>query len=68
LQERIFEKLFTEAEVANLTPKDMDAYEESLKVYRDNYSILETAKREGRQEGIQEGKKEGIQEGIQEVF
>lgn len=40
LPERIFEKLFTEAEIANLTPKDMDTYEESLKIYRDNYAVL----------------------------
>ena len=33
----------------------MKAYEESLKVYRDNYSVIETAKREGRQEGVLEG-------------
>lgn len=46
LQERIFEKLFSEAEIAKLKPEDMKAYEESLKVYRDNYSIIETAKKE----------------------
>lgn len=43
LQENIFEKLFNEAEIAKLTPEDMKAYEESLKTYRDNYSVIETA-------------------------
>ena len=58
LQEKVFEKLFSEAEIAKLKPEDMKAYEESLKVYRDNYSMIETAKNEGRQEGRQEGKNE----------
>ncbi len=53
LQEKIFEKLFSEAELAKLTPDEMRTYEESLKVYRDNYSVIETAKIEGRQEGRQ---------------
>ena len=47
LQEKVFEKLFNEAELAKLTPEEMRTYEESLKVYRDNYSVIETAKREG---------------------
>ena len=34
----------------------MQAYEESLKVYWDNYSVLETAKQEGREAGINEEK------------
>lgn len=55
LQEKVFEKLFSEAEIAKLNPEDMKAYEESLKTYRDNYSVIETAKREGKQEGKSEG-------------
>ncbi|MEK6481962.1 Rpn family recombination-promoting nuclease/putative transposase [Catalinimonas sp. 4WD22] len=47
LQEKVFEKLFNEAEIAKLKPEDMKAYEESLKVYRDNYSVIETGKKEG---------------------
>ena len=43
IQEKIFDKLFNEAEIAKLTPEDMKAYEESLKVYRDSYSVIETA-------------------------
>lgn len=34
----------------------MRTYEESLKVYRDNYSFIETAKYEGRQKGWQEAR------------
>ncbi len=67
LQEKVFEKLFNEAEVAQLTPEDMRTYEESLKVYRDNYSILETMKREGRQEGKIEGASERTMEIAREM-
>ena len=40
LQEKVFERLFNEAEIAKLRPEYMKAYEESLKVYRDNHSII----------------------------
>ena len=41
LQERIFKKLFSAAEVANYTPEEMNAYEESLKTLRDNYATAQ---------------------------
>ena len=50
LQEKISEKLFNRAEVAKLNPEAMRTYDESLKVYRDNYSVIQTAKHEGREE------------------
>jgi predicted transposase/invertase (TIGR01784 family) len=59
LQEKVFEKVFSEAEVANLNPEEMKAYEESLKIYRDNYSIIETAKKEGKLEVAKAMKKYG---------
>jgi predicted transposase/invertase (TIGR01784 family) len=51
LQEKVFEKLFSEAEIAKLNPNEMKAYEESLKTYRDQYSVIESAKKEGILEG-----------------
>jgi predicted transposase/invertase (TIGR01784 family) len=60
LQEKVFKKLFAQAEIAQLTPEDMRTYEESLKTYWDNYSILETAKQEARREIAQELKKNGV--------
>lgn len=59
LQEKIFKKLFEQAEIAQLTPEEMKTYEKSLKVHRDNYSILETAKRERELEIAKELKKLG---------
>lgn len=43
LQERIFTKLFEAAEIAKFTKKEYDAYEDSLKTYRDWYSTIHTA-------------------------
>ncbi len=51
LQNKIFKKLFKEAETANLNPEDMKAYEESLKEHWDEYSILKSKKEEGIEEG-----------------
>jgi predicted transposase/invertase (TIGR01784 family) len=59
LQEKVFERLFNEAEVAKLKPEDMKAYEESLKVYRDNFSIIETAVNKKTIEIAREMKKDG---------
>nr|WP_068891098.1 hypothetical protein [Pedobacter panaciterrae] len=38
------------AEVSNLNPDEMAAYEASLKIARDNYSHDETVRKEGRLE------------------
>ncbi|MEM9675306.1 MAG: Rpn family recombination-promoting nuclease/putative transposase [Cyclobacteriaceae bacterium] len=56
LQERVFKKLFEEAEIAKLNPEDMQTYQESLKAYRDNKNTMdyaiETAREEARKEAI----------------
>ena len=33
------------------SPKKMSTCDESLKMYRDNFSVIETARHEGRQAG-----------------
>jgi predicted transposase/invertase (TIGR01784 family) len=63
LQEKIFKKLFQQAEIAQLTPEEMRTYEESLKTYWDNYSVLETAKKQGKEEGRREIARELKKEG-----
>ena len=50
IQGKIFEKLFGEAELAKLKPKDKEAYEESLKVYRDLKAVTDTAYEDGYRE------------------
>lgn len=67
LQERIFRKVFTIAEVSNLNeeetvrpggePRAMKTYEASLKDKRDWKNALDTALEEGREKGMKEGMK-----------
>jgi predicted transposase/invertase (TIGR01784 family) len=64
LQDKIFKKLFKVAELAKLTPEEMRTYEESLKVYRDNYSVIETAKKEGASEKAMEIARELKRNGV----
>ncbi|MCR5819406.1 MAG: Rpn family recombination-promoting nuclease/putative transposase [Bacteroidaceae bacterium] len=56
LQERIFTKLFEQAEIARFTPQDAREYEESVKIYRDLTNVVNTAERKGRAEGRAEEK------------
>jgi predicted transposase/invertase (TIGR01784 family) len=63
LQERIFEKACRIAEIAKMTKAEMAEYENSLKVYRDWYSTITTARAEGKAEGKAEGLAEGIEKG-----
>ena len=58
LQERVFRRLFSEAEIYALPQMERAAYEQSLKVMRDNYSVEETKRKEGLEEGRVEGMKE----------
>ncbi len=37
--------------IAKLNPEEMRTCDESQKVYLDNYSVIQTAKHEGRQAG-----------------
>lgn len=51
LQERIFTRLFEQAEIAHYTPKERQDYEDSLKVYRDLKNVLDTAELKGMKKG-----------------
>jgi len=53
LQERIFARLFEEAEIAKFTPEEREAYEESLKYYRDIKNVVDTSREEGLKEGFE---------------
>ena len=66
LQEKIFKQVFEAAEIASFTKAEREAYEESLKHYRDIKNIVDTSREEGRMEGREEGRKEGRMEGIEE--
>ena len=66
LQERIFTRLFEQAEIARYTPEERQDYEDSLKVYRDMKNVLDTAELRGLEKGWKEGRKEGRKEGIEQ--
>ena len=55
-REKIFSKLFEEAEISRFNPVERREYEDSLKAYRDIKNSIDTAKEEGRIEGIKEGR------------
>jgi predicted transposase/invertase (TIGR01784 family) len=60
-REGVFEKLFEVAEIAKFSPTEAQAYEDSLKVYRDLKNALDTAREEGLKEGIEQGIEQGIE-------
>jgi predicted transposase/invertase (TIGR01784 family) len=62
-EEPVFASALSRARLAVLTPQERDAYEESLKVYRDLNNVIETARLEGREEGREEGEQIGIEKG-----
>ena len=51
LKEKVFTKLFEEAEIARFTRTDLKDYEDSLKAYRDVKNSIDTALEKGREEG-----------------
>lgn len=62
LQEKIFNKLFEQAEIANYDDSEYSSYQESLKHYRDFTNVLNTA----HKDGIEEGKAKGqLQKALQ---
>ena len=66
LRNEVFNRLFSQAEIARFDKTELKAYEDSLKAYRDIKNSLDTAKEEGRAEGLAEGRAEGHAEGLAE--
>ena len=65
LQERVFAKLFAAAEIAKFTKEEYDAYNESLKVYRDWKNTIDTAEWKGEQRGLEIGLEKGKEIGLE---
>jgi len=63
LQDKIFERVFKIAEISKFTPVEKNAYEDSLKSYRDLINVIDTAFIEGKIEGKIEIVKTMIQKG-----
>ena len=64
LQEKVFQHLFDAAEIAKFDKKERYEYEESLKAYRDLFSVIETAELRGEKRGEEKGRAEGLKEGL----
>ena len=63
LRDQVFDRLFEEAEIARVTPRELREYEDSRKAYRDLKNSLDTALRQGRAEGHAKGLEEGLVKG-----
>ena len=57
LRDKVFDRLFEEAEIARFSPRELREYEDSCKAYRDLKNSLDTALRQGRAEGREEERK-----------
>lgn len=61
-----FKKLFEAAEIAKFTPRELNEYEDSLKNYRDMFSVISTAEQKGHAAGLAEGLEQGIAKGLEQ--
>lgn len=63
LQNRVFDHLFEAVEIARLSKAELSEYWDSLKDFRDWYSVISMAEKKGREEGKAEGLEEGLNKG-----
>ena len=66
LQNAVFDRLFSEAEIAKFTKTELREYENSLKAYRDIKNSLDSAEEKGRAEGLAAGRAEELAAGLAE--
>ncbi len=66
-KDEIFTNAFEKAELANFKQEDLDRYEYSLKVFRDNKATYDYAIETAFEEGTSKGMAEGISQGKLEV-
>ena len=55
LCDKVFDRLFEEAEISKFTQQELREYEASKMAYRDIKNSVDTAKREGIAEGMEKG-------------
>ena len=67
LHEGVFKQLFEVARIANFSEQEQDMYQESLKIYRDNFNVTKTLIEESVQAGIKRGIEQGSEQGIERV-
>lgn len=62
-QHTALEQAFEIAELAHLNEAERASYEHSLKIYRDNINVLDSAREKALSEGLEKGLKKGREEG-----
>lgn len=68
LHEEIFQRTFAIAQLAQFSPEERKAYEDSIKYYRDLKNSYDTAHQEGWVEGLEAGEQLGIAKGEQRTI
>ena len=63
LQERVFTRLFEQAEISKFNPQELKSYEDSVNAYRDIVNAIKTAEKKKYAEGIAKGMAKGRAEG-----
>ena len=66
LREPIFEHAFATAEENRLSLAERERYEADLKIYRDNYAVLQTAIDRGLAKGLEQGLAKGLEQGLEQ--
>ena len=65
-QDAVFQKLASIADVASLTQQERIAYDENLRIYRDNIAVFEGQYLEGLEKGLEKGEAKGRAEAMME--
>ena len=60
-------ELFEAAEIAKFNTKELGEYWESLKNFRDWYSVMSTQLKKGREEGLKEGIKKVLKKVLSKI-
>ncbi len=62
-QDAVFQKLASIADVASLSKKDRETYDENLRKYRDTIAVMEGQYLEGLEKGMEKGMEKGLAKG-----
>ena len=64
-QNAVFKKLAAITDVSTLSSKERERYDESLKIYRDNYAADQYSYNKGLKKGEKIGEKKGLEKGLE---
>ena len=67
LQERVFTRLFEQAEISKFDKQELKLYEDSVNAYRDIVNAIRTAEKKKYAEGRAEGRAEGEKEAKEKI-